>query len=233
MALPIQIPEPCHQDWSGMQAQSNGRFCGSCEKIVVDFSDWEPEQILDYLKTNTKTCGRFKITQLEQKVSPTQDFTWLQSIYKSSLSALGRIAAVVVLLFYLASCGDGSTSASETPNIPTIVDTVSKDDTSVLQGEPVMGDTIIHTDDILGKVVQPETPKPKAPAPLPESYFVKGDIPAPPDLIDKPKEPGCKEPLDGDLAQTNDDKKIDKPKEPMIMGGPMLQYNKLKEKNNE
>lgn len=64
--LVLHIPEPCHQNWDEMPPETKGRFCGSCQKIVVDFTQLSDEQVKNYLldKKNTNTCGRFKASQL-------------------------------------------------------------------------------------------------------------------------------------------------------------------------
>jgi hypothetical protein len=37
-SVQINIPKPCHENWHSMTPKEQGRFCGSCDKIVVDFS---------------------------------------------------------------------------------------------------------------------------------------------------------------------------------------------------
>jgi len=34
----IQISKPCHEEWEGMQTNLNGKFCGSCQKSITDFT---------------------------------------------------------------------------------------------------------------------------------------------------------------------------------------------------
>lgn len=43
-----------------------GRHCGSCNKIVVDFTQMSDEDIIQYLLKNTHTCGLFKKSQFNR-----------------------------------------------------------------------------------------------------------------------------------------------------------------------
>jgi hypothetical protein len=67
MANKIIIPEPCHEGWHTMQPNENGRFCNSCEKTVVDFTQMNREEIQHFFvaKRGEKICGHFKISQVE------------------------------------------------------------------------------------------------------------------------------------------------------------------------
>lgn len=123
MKLSVVIPEPCHEQWDNMQARDNGRHCFACQKTVVDFTGWDADAILSYLKTHKQTCGRFTADQLQMQepvASVTEDFSWWQSIRRSGLSHMGKIAAAVVLFFHLASC---STADQVTENKPELFTT--------------------------------------------------------------------------------------------------------------
>ena len=64
-AMYLHIPEPCHENWNAMTPVQKGRFCQSCSKTVVDFSNMADQQIIDTLKKATgNTCGRFTENQL-------------------------------------------------------------------------------------------------------------------------------------------------------------------------
>ena len=64
--LKISIPQPCTQPWGQMQPSENGRFCGSCEKEVIDFRTWRTDELVDWFnKTDRKVCGHFKPSQLD------------------------------------------------------------------------------------------------------------------------------------------------------------------------
>ncbi|WP_178987213.1 energy transducer TonB [Winogradskyella schleiferi] len=64
----ISIPNPCHEDWIKMTPNEKGRFCQSCSKSVIDFTQMPQQTIEAYLVANNrkKICGRFKVSQLEQ-----------------------------------------------------------------------------------------------------------------------------------------------------------------------
>lgn len=63
----ISIPEPCHEDWNKMIPNEKGRFCESCSKTVVDFTEMLPDDIKNYFLENRgkSICGRIKQSQLD------------------------------------------------------------------------------------------------------------------------------------------------------------------------
>ncbi|CAN1558379.1 hypothetical protein MCETHM1_02512 [Flavobacteriaceae bacterium] len=61
----ITIPEPCQEDWNKMTPNDNGRFCESCTKNVVDFTNTLPVDIQYYFQQHSNICGRFKNYQLD------------------------------------------------------------------------------------------------------------------------------------------------------------------------
>ncbi|MFC4230835.1 carboxypeptidase-like regulatory domain-containing protein [Parasediminibacterium paludis] len=71
--LQIHIPTPCHENWNAMTPEAKGRFCGSCAKVVVDFSVMTDNEVLNYLKKNSSnTCGHFTSDQLDRPIIETQ-----------------------------------------------------------------------------------------------------------------------------------------------------------------
>jgi len=67
--IELKIPAPCHEDWRNMTPNEQGRFCASCQKSVVDFSDMSDEELLLYFKNRTtQTCGRFRNDQLNKEM---------------------------------------------------------------------------------------------------------------------------------------------------------------------
>ncbi|WP_291721202.1 carboxypeptidase-like regulatory domain-containing protein [Bernardetia sp.] len=66
--MKINLPKPCHEDWNKMTQEDKGRFCGSCQKIVVDFSVMSDKEIVNYFKEykGNNTCGHFKKNQIDR-----------------------------------------------------------------------------------------------------------------------------------------------------------------------
>jgi len=100
----VRIPQPCHEDWGKMKPEEKGRFCSSCEKVVVDFTSKSDQEIIDILqqRSGQKTCGHFRSTQVD---SPLQSNTGTQNIRWHPL----RIFAASLLLVFgstLFSCRD-------------------------------------------------------------------------------------------------------------------------------
>ena len=56
----LKIETPCHEDWTKMSPNKEGRHCGLCDKTVVDFTVMSQEEITNYLTNNSKAqiCGR-------------------------------------------------------------------------------------------------------------------------------------------------------------------------------
>ncbi|GEM_PF-1424847 len=197
MKLPVVIPEPCHEQWDNMQARDNGRHCFTCQKTVVDFTGWEADAILNYLKSNKQTCGRFTADQLQMRepaAPAVKDFSWWQSIMSSGLSAISKIAAAVVLLFHLASC---DTAGQVAENEKAVVTTT---------GAPIIAaagpaHNIPGDKEIIGDTIVPPVP------PKPLKIPVKDPEPV----------------LMGEPAIVEDSPVVAAPEpQPQIMGAPLL-----------
>lgn len=53
------INEPCHENWSEMTPQEQGRHCAKCDKVVVDFTALDPDEglaILEEAATSADNC---------------------------------------------------------------------------------------------------------------------------------------------------------------------------------
>jgi hypothetical protein len=85
----LQINEPCHEDWNLMSPSEQGRYCGMCQKSVVDFTNMTDTQLSNYFKLNTgNTCGRFYDDQLNHPIAaPTKTIPWLRYFFTITLPA--------------------------------------------------------------------------------------------------------------------------------------------------
>lgn len=64
----ISIPEPCHEDWNSMVPDENGKFCNSCSKSVIDFTNKTDAEIHEIMMKNKdkKVCGHLKTSQVNR-----------------------------------------------------------------------------------------------------------------------------------------------------------------------
>jgi hypothetical protein len=141
MALPIIIPNPCHESWQDMTPENKGRHCAACDKIVVDFSNWEAEEILQYLKTNTGACGRFTKEQIQDlDVFLTENA--LSAIAHTTWHRWYKFAAAVICMFVLSSTFTVGTMAQEKSKTPALQNTPS-----ATMGKPmIMGEYSVQAD---------------------------------------------------------------------------------------
>lgn len=66
----ITVDEPCHEDWDRMSSCSDGRFCGQCNKQVIDFTSLPDADIVRVLEKNKgEVCGRFLTNQLDRNIN--------------------------------------------------------------------------------------------------------------------------------------------------------------------
>jgi hypothetical protein len=65
----LAVSTPCTEAWDTMKPDKNGRFCGSCQKNVIDFTRLSDTEILNYF-TDFKgsSCGRFTEKQLNRTI---------------------------------------------------------------------------------------------------------------------------------------------------------------------
>ncbi len=99
----ISIPKPCHEDWSAMTQKEKGRFCSSCSKTVIDFTQKSKEEIQDYLNENfgKRVCGHFYRKQLDTVTLEIPKTTFQQQL---SFQKLFILALLFVMGSTLFSC---------------------------------------------------------------------------------------------------------------------------------
>jgi len=124
----IQISNPCHEEWAGMQADSNGKFCSSCQKSVIDFTSFTDTELKRWFNQNQGgSCGRFKPEQLDRLISVKENYTL--SRFKPKL-----IAASLLAFLSFPKLGNANISSSY-PTVQTDNKKLIKDDVLKENGE--------------------------------------------------------------------------------------------------
>lgn len=83
--LQLDIPTPCHENWDKMTQVEKGRFCDSCQKQVVDFSNMSDREIAMFFKkpSTGSVCGRFMQDQLNRDFEiPKKRIPWLRYFFQ-------------------------------------------------------------------------------------------------------------------------------------------------------
>lgn len=90
----VHIPSPCHKDWEEMLPVQEGRFCGNCNKVVIDFTQMSEDELKTWFSKDkpADTCGHFWADQAgeQPKVNPI-----LRLLFQTF-----RYAAVSMLAFF-------------------------------------------------------------------------------------------------------------------------------------
>ncbi|MDB5281861.1 MAG: hypothetical protein JWO06_936 [Bacteroidota bacterium] len=141
----ISIPEPCQQSWSEMTATSQGAYCQSCKKNVIDFSNKTDNDIYEIL-TNAKghSCGRFTPAQIHQPIT--------KSEINNSFLNWKAIAASVATLIAAENLKAGDKDNAKLP-----ADTIQKMELNHLNSLQVTDNSKASNTVIKGKVVDRES----------------------------------------------------------------------------
>jgi hypothetical protein len=162
MSSIITIPTPCHEDWNNMSPKGQGRHCSSCCKTVVDFTSWQPLEILMHFRSNKNVCGRFTADQLNEPIPTQEDF--VKQISYFNISTVKKMAAIFLFAFMIgaSSCNDTHTTGEmeetiglvatvidSTKNIPTtntteIIDVVVPEKRIIDTPPKLLGKPVIH-----------------------------------------------------------------------------------------
>lgn len=131
--MKLYMPKPCHEDWEEMLPEEQGRLCLICNRTVVDFINWEPDAIKDYIiqRRGERVCGRFTVDQLDI-TEKAEELNWPALIRLSGLSFLKKVAAVIVVVFGVAvsSCNNKTGLSGSSGAADTIKKNVTEDSTT-------------------------------------------------------------------------------------------------------
>lgn len=99
----VHIPNPCSENWEMMSPQEKGRFCSVCNKCVIDFTQKQPNEILQIIdeKQDVEICGRFYDHQLNtdnksEKVR-TRFFKYIPVHFQNSRIVLTVLSVILFL----------------------------------------------------------------------------------------------------------------------------------------
>src|SRR5882724_4735523 len=94
--IQLNIADPCHENWDNMTPATRGKFCGSCQKQVIDFSNMSDREVAQFFKrpSTGSVCGRFMQDQLDRSIQiPKKRIPWVKYFFQFALPA------------FLVSCG--------------------------------------------------------------------------------------------------------------------------------
>lgn len=142
--FPMEKPllsNPCSADWNKMQPVEEGRFCKTCCKVVIDFTEKTASEILDFIRARSgeRVCGIAKRSELKTiPVTAAQQFS--MRLRRFSLALYLVFGG---LLFTTASCGG-------------MMEEPSRFDDSIMAAQYAKQDSIraadsLHTADSAGK----------------------------------------------------------------------------------
>ncbi len=88
--ITLSIPEPCHEDWNKMTPLQQGRFCGSCQKEVIDFTAMTDDELFRFFaeKKSANVCGRTLPVQLNTPITKPAEHKKRKFWYISYLTSL-------------------------------------------------------------------------------------------------------------------------------------------------
>ncbi len=130
----ITIPTPCNEDWNSMTPKDQGRHCSSCAKTVVDFTSWQPQEILLHFKSNKNVCGRFTADQLNEPIPTQEDF--VKQISYFNISMVKKMAAIFLFAFMI-----GASSCNDVNNMGKSLVTVTTNTIDTIPSKTMLGDT--------------------------------------------------------------------------------------------
>ena len=134
-SIQLSISNPCAADFSTFKKTSQGGFCNSCSKEVIDFTRMTSAEITTYFKNNTsKTCGQFKKKQLTT-------YQYTNRNYFNIIGGLGL--TMFTLLFSNYTYGQTNPIANTIENIQQQKFTLKGTVISETDNEPITGVSIV------------------------------------------------------------------------------------------
>lgn len=89
----LQVVRPCNMSWETLEARGNGRYCGGCDKVVVNMSNLTEREAMAIVENTERVCGMFLLDASGQA----------QHRGESTRSA-GTVAALAASAMLAAAC---------------------------------------------------------------------------------------------------------------------------------
>ncbi|WP_264552414.1 energy transducer TonB [Flavobacterium sp. N2038] len=121
----LSIPEPCTENWEKMIPNQKGRFCLSCSKTVIDFTEMLPEEIQHFFIQNygKNICGRIRKSQLDSITIQIPGSVLYSQTHYHKMFLLALFIAMGTTLF---SCQDKDGNKQKIDKIEVIEDSYPK-----------------------------------------------------------------------------------------------------------
>jgi hypothetical protein len=145
----IIIPKPCHEDWNKMTPNDNGRFCSSCSKNVVDFTNMLPDEIQVYFQHHSNVCGRFKNSQLDSLTIQIPSRVLYSQTHYHKIFLLALFIAMGTTLF---SCSDKNGNKQKIDKVEVVNEPKPETD------RIMVGDAKYNPNDTLHNIPPPPPP---------------------------------------------------------------------------
>lgn len=85
----ISVKKPCTEKFKNFIKTARGGFCDSCQEEVIDFTSMSPIELqLHFSTTSTKTCGRFKTSQLKT-YEPVMNYNMNNRLFSRGIAIMG------------------------------------------------------------------------------------------------------------------------------------------------
>jgi TonB family protein len=118
----FNIPFPCLENIANMPLNSEGRFCDSCQKTILDFRKLDERLIQETIQRDPSTCGIFNSHQIVSKAK-------LTSLIWSKIKSFG------ILIFSLSAFSKTSLAQeNDTLQVSTPPNEIKKDDAPFVVG---------------------------------------------------------------------------------------------------
>ncbi|RZJ66574.1 MAG: hypothetical protein EOO50_09380 [Flavobacterium sp.] len=103
--MKISIPTPCHENWNAMPTIKDGKFCATCTRNLIDFSQKPDVEVAAIFEENRneKICGLFAKSQLDSVTIQIPTSAFHQKMNFRSAFLLTLFASMGGALF---SCSD-------------------------------------------------------------------------------------------------------------------------------